>query len=300
MAVVRLIAMLGLAVCTWGGARAQPIVVGAKDFTEQLLVAEISAQLLRDRGFEVHAGAGFTTSGVRRMQEAGVVDAYWEYTGTSLTAFNGVKAALDPDEAFARVKELDARKGLVWLSPSKVNNTYALAMRRTDAETRGILSISDLATRARAGERFTIASNVEFYQRPDGLRPLQVAYAFEFGPDNVVRTETGAVYEALRASARFDVGVVFATDGRVGAFDLRLLEDDRGFFPGYILAPVVRQATLQRHPGVRAPLEALAARLDNPTMSRLNAAVDIEKRPVEDVATEFLRNADLIPKEARP
>jgi osmoprotectant transport system substrate-binding protein len=300
MAVLRPIVMLAVAVCAWGGARAQPMVIGAKDFTEQLLVAEMSAHLLRDSGFEIHAGAGFTTSGVRRMQEAGVVDVYWEYSGTSLTAFNGVKASFDPDEAFARVRELDAQKGLVWLSPSKVNNTYALAMRRADAEARGITSISDLAAKARAGNRFTLASNVEFYQRPDGLGPLERAYEFEFGADNVVRMETGAVYEALRASTRFDAGVVFATDGRVGAFDLRLLDDDRRFFPGYILAPVVREATLKRHPGIRVPLEALASRLDNATMGRLNAAVDIEKRPVEEVAAEFLRSAGLIPKDARP
>jgi osmoprotectant transport system substrate-binding protein len=300
MPFVRWAVFLTSIMCTSAAALGQPIVVGAKDFTEQLLVAEMSAQLLRERGLEVHAGAGFTTSGVRRMQEAGVVDLYWEYTGTSLTAFNGVRASLDPDEAYASVKALDARKGLVWLEPSKVNNTYALAMRRADAETKRIATISDLAAKARAGERFMLASNVEFYQRPDGLGPLQLAYDFDFGPENVVRMETGAVYEALRASTRFDAGVVFATDGRVPALDLRLLEDDRRFFPSYILAPVVRQATLDRHPEIRAPLEALAARLDNATMAGLNAAVDVQKRTVEDVASEFLRSAGLVSKEARP
>ena len=179
-------------------ASAQKLVVGGKNFTEQRLVAEMTSQLLKARGFEIETKIGFSTSGIRKEQEAGSVDMYWEYTGTSLVTFNNVRDALAPEEAYALVAELDARKGLIWLSPSRVNNTYALAMRKADAATRGITSISDLAALIRQGEKFRFACNTEFYIRPDGLLPLQRAYHFEFGPKDVVRMETGAIYDVLR------------------------------------------------------------------------------------------------------
>ena len=140
-------AALSIGLCS--AAAAQAVVIGAKEFTEQLLVAEMTAQLLRASGLNPHKGTGFATTGVRTLQERGIVDLYWEYTGTSLTTFNHVSEKLSPDEAYARVKALDAERGLVWLAPSKVNNTYALAMRQADAATKGISSISDLARKLR-------------------------------------------------------------------------------------------------------------------------------------------------------
>src|SRR3954453_19853126 len=121
-------------------AAAQAVVIGAKEFTEQLLVAEMTVQLLRASGLSPHKGTGFATTGVRTLQESGIVDLYWEYTGTSLTTFNHVTEKLSPDEGYERVKALDAQRGLVWLLPSKVYNTYALAMRRADAAARRIRS----------------------------------------------------------------------------------------------------------------------------------------------------------------
>src|SRR4051812_42328211 len=121
-------------------AAAQAVVIGAKEFTEQLLIAEMTAQLLQASGLNPHKGTGFATTGVRTFQERGIVDVYWEYTGTSLTTFNHVTEKLSPAETYARVKALDGERGLVWLSPSKVDNTYALAMRQADAATKGISS----------------------------------------------------------------------------------------------------------------------------------------------------------------
>ena len=151
---------------------------------------------------------------------------------------------LSPDQAYARVKALDAERGLVWLAPSKVDNTYALAMRRADAATKGISSISDLARRVQAGDVFRLASTVEFITRADGLKPLEQAYGFQFGYGDVVGMDTAAIYAALGRASEFDVGVVFATDGRIPASDLTVLRDDRNFFPSYILAAVVRKTHL--------------------------------------------------------
>src|SRR5215212_11845359 len=140
---------LMIALATSSSAFAQALVVGGKNFTEQVLVAELTSQLLRAKGFKVDTRTGFATGGIRREQQAGLIDVYWEYTGTSLVAFNGVTDRLGPQEAYEKVKALDARKGLVWLSPSGIDNTYALAMRQAEAMTKGIASISDLAAKAR-------------------------------------------------------------------------------------------------------------------------------------------------------
>jgi len=275
-------------------ALAQALVVGGKDFTEQLLIAEITSQFLRTKGYDVQSRTGFATTGIRREQEAGLIDVYWEYTGTSLTTFNNITDKLRPEEAYNRVKTLDAQKGLVWLAPSKINNTYALAMRKADAMAKGISSISDLAEKVRQGERFRLACNIEFYLRPDGLMPLQRAYGFEFGHENVVRMGTNTVYDALRDAADIDVGLVFSTDGRVAARDFVVLRDDWGFFPSYLLAPVVRQRTLDKHPDLATHLESLAAKLDNETISGLNSLVDVHQKPVEEIASAFLRSSGLI------
>jgi len=271
---------VSLALCS--AALAQAIVVGAKEFAEQLLVAEMTTKLLQANGFSAHKGTGFATTGVRTLQESGIIDLYWEYTGTALRTFNQLTEKLPPDEAYARVRALDAQRGLVWLASSKVNNTYALAMRRADAAAKGISSISDLASKVRKGEGIRLASTAEFLTRSDGLKPLQQAYGFKLMLGNVVAMDPAAEGE-------FDVGVVFATDGRISALDLTILQDDQGFFPSYLLAPVVRQTTLERHPTLKTVLESLSAQLDTPTMAALNAAVDLQGRKVEEVAFEFLQ-----------
>jgi osmoprotectant transport system substrate-binding protein len=292
LAAFLLMVLVALTAPSFGSA--QTVVVGGKNFTEQLLIAEITSQLLKARGFAVTTKTGFSTSGIRMEQEAGLVDVYWEYTGTSLLTFNDVREPLGPEEAYDRVAELDARKGLIWLSPSRVNNTYALAMRRADAAARGIASISDLAARIRRGEVFRFACNTEFYIRPDGLLPLQRAYQFSFRPEDVVRMETNAVYDFLSRGTSAQVGLVFSTDGRVAALDFILLEDDRRFFPAYLLTPVVRKDTLDKYPELVGYLNALSAKLDNPTIAGLNAKIDLQKRPVAETAAAFLRSSGLI------
>ena len=275
-------------------ALARSIAVGGKDFTEQLLIAEMTSQLLTAKGFQVETRTGFNTNGLRRAQEAGRIDLYWEYTGTSLREFNKVTEQLTPAETYNRVKLLDGQKGLVWLEPSRVNNTYALAMRRAEATAKGISTISDLAVKVLGGERLVFASNSEFFERSDGLRPLEQAYGFEFARNHVVRMDIDLVYQVLRHLAFVDVGLVFATDGRIPAYDLLALRDDREFFPDYTMAPIVREVTLRQYPELAVHLERLAAVLDNETMARLNRTVDMERVPVRDVASEYLRSNGLI------
>jgi len=274
-------------------ASAQSVVVGGKNFTEQQLMAEMTGQLLQAKGFKVDKRAGLGTAPLRQAQEAGQVDVYWEYTGTSLITFNKVADKLDAAATYAKVKELDAAKGLVWLNPSKANNTYALAMRKADASAKGIKTLSDLAAKVKGGQAMKFACNAEFYGRPDGLAPLEKTYGFEFGRENVVRMDTGIVYQALK-DAQVEVGLVFATDGRVPAFDFVILADDKGYFPSYALTPVVRKETLDKNPKLAEILNGLSAKLDDATMARLNASVDVDKKSVEEVAAGFLKSAGLV------
>src|ERR687894_633022 len=274
-------------------ASAQTIVVGGKNFTEQQIMAGTTNQVLQAKGFKTDNRAGLRTAPLRQAQEAGQVDVYWEYTGTSLITFNKVADKLDAAATYAKVKELDAAKGLVWLNPSKANNTYGLAMRKADADAKGIKTLSDLAAKVKGGDALKLASNAEFYARPDGLAPLQQAYGFEFGRENVVRMDTGLVYQALR-DKQVDVGLVFATDGRIPAFDFVVLNDDKGFFPSYALTPVVRKETLDKNPKLAEILNGLSAKLDDASMAKLNASVDVDKKTIEDVAATFLKSQNLI------
>lgn len=282
-----LLAVLALLFSTaW--ATAQSVVVGGKNYTEQQIMAEMTAQLLRAKGFTVDKRSGLGGSPLRQAQEAGQIDVYWEYTGTSLMNFNKITEKLDADATYKRVKELDAAKGLVWLNPSKANNTYAFAMREADAKARGIVSISDLAKAQRDGAGLKLGTNAEFYARPDGLRPLERTYGFEFGPGNVTRMDPGLVYQALRDS-QLGVGLVFTTDGRVPAFKFVLLKDDKDFFPFYAMTPVARKDTLDKNPKLADILNALSAKLDDETMAKLNASVDLDRKSVEEAASDFLK-----------
>jgi len=288
----RLAAVLAAGALALGFHSAQALTVGGKNFTEQQLMAEITTQLLQAKGITAEKKAGLGSAVLRQAQENGQIDVYWEYTGTSLITYNKITDRLSAEETYKRVKELDAAKGLVWLNPSKANNTYALAMRRVDSESKNIKSLSDLAKAVKGGANLSLASNAEFAARPDGLKPLQEAYGFEFSRDNVRRMDSGLTYQALKEK-QVDVSLVFATDGRVPAFDFVILKDDKTYFPAYALTPVIRKQTMDANPKIAPLLNALAAKLDDSTMARLNASVDVDKKSIEAVATQFLKDSGL-------
>ncbi len=272
---------------------AQSIVVGGKNFTEQQIMAAMTSQLLKAKGFTPDVKAGMGSAVLRAAQESGQIDVYWEYTGTSLITYNKFTEKLSAADNYKKVKELDAAKGLVWLNPSKANNTYSLAMNADEAKKHGIVTISDLAKKVKDGAKLNLASNAEFYARPDGLKPLEQMYGFEFARDNVKRMDTGLVYQALKEK-QVDVGLVFATDGRIPAFNFVVLTDDKGYFPAYAMTPVVTKKTLDANPKLAEILNSLSAKLDDATMARLNASVDVDKKTVEDVAQTFLKQQGLI------
>ncbi len=287
-------ALAAFALAGAGAAQAQ-ITVGGKNFTEQLLLAEMTTQYLDAKGFDVTKREGMGSTVLRRAQLNGQVDLYWEYVGTSLIVYNKVEggAQMSPAAAYDKVKDLDAEKGLVWLDPTDANNTYALAMREQHAEKLGIETLSGLVDYIDNEEPLSLAVNSEWAGRPDGLPGFQDHYDVRWPRGDVRRMQTGLVYQALKEE-EVEVGLVFATDGRIAAFDFRVLEDDKNFFPNYAITPVVREDTLEAHPELREALNTLGATFDDATMQRLNKMVDVEKKTIENVAQMYLKEQDLI------
>jgi len=226
-------------------ASAASLVVGGKGFTEQLVLAEITGQYLTAKGYTVKLKTGMGTSLLRGALENKQVDLYWEYTGTAFLTFHKNKFQNQSgEEIYKAVKAKDAENNIVWLNASAANNTYALAVRQSDAESKGLKSLEDLAAKVNAGDKLKLGCNIEFYKRDDGLKPLQKAYGFEFPRSAIKRMETGLVYKALK-DGNVDVGLVFATDGRIPAFNFVVLKDTKNYFPAYAITPTVNKETLE-------------------------------------------------------
>lgn len=276
-----------------GLTHAAELTVGSKAYAEQLLLAEMTTQLLNENGFKAKKMTGMGSSLLRQAMENAQIDLCWEYTGTSLVTYNKITDRLGPDETYERVKELDAKKNIIWLNPSDANNTYALAVRRDDENTKNLNTLSDLAQAYNEGKTLSMATSAEFPKREDGLLGLQKTYDFKTGRRNLSPMHAGLVYQALR-DGQVDVAMVFATDGRIAAFDFRVLEDDRGFFPNYAMTPTVRKEVLDANPELEPLLNKLSAVLDDETMQGLNAQVAVDEVSVEKVANEFLTKHGLI------
>ena len=291
----RIALLLGAALLFSGFAQAatKPVIrLGARVFTEQTVLAEITARYLNQNGFDVRITGGLGSNLARSAHETGQLDMVWEYTGVSLVSYNHIDERMPSAAAtYAKVKELDARKGLIWLAPSKFSNTYALALPRKIAEQYPqVNSISQLNQVLREEKQRThvIALDTEFANRPDGLVGLTETYDLQLTRRNIRQMDAGLVYTALRNGQVFS-GLVYTTDGRLSAFDLKLLEDDKHYFPDYTAAPVVRKEILDAHPQLATLLKPLAEQLDDQTLRELNAKVDVEHQSPGKVAAEYLR-----------
>ncbi|MFJ3058593.1 glycine betaine ABC transporter substrate-binding protein [Herbaspirillum sp. NPDC087042] len=289
---------MGLALFGTAGAQAQNLVIGGKNFTEQLLLSDMTAQYLRAKGYDTELKNGLGTTLMRSALESGQLDIVWDYTGTALIVYNHIEDKLDPEQIYQKVKALDAPRGLAWLNESGLNNTYAFAMPRKLAEQYGIHTLQDLADRINADDReggkpHLMGVDYEFASRPDGLGPMQDLYGFRLERSEVKQMDPGLVYTALKNEQLF-VGLTYASDGRIKGFDLQLLDDDKGYFAAYKATPVVRQDILDKNPALAGQLNALAAKIDTATMTELNKRVDIDQEPVAKVAADFLKQAGLI------
>jgi glycine betaine/choline ABC-type transport system substrate-binding protein len=269
-----------------GCARRDRIVVAAKNFTESDLLAEIVAQQIErrtavpvDRRF--HLGGTFVC---HQAITAGQIDLYVEYTGTAFTAILKQPPLADPDSVYRFVAAAYAREfQLRWTAPLGFNNTFAILVRRADAERYGLRSIADLA---RVVPRWKAGFGYEFLERADGFAGLARVYALRFSQPPTAM-DLGLTYRAL-ADGKVDVIAGNSTDGQIAKLDLIALTDDRGYFPPYQAAPVVRAAVLEKHPAVAAALAELGGKISDAEMRRLNALADVEHQDIAEIARMWL------------
>jgi osmoprotectant transport system permease protein len=287
-----LLAGLGQAWQAESDGRAGTVRIGSKNFTEQLILAEIMAQRIEAAtGLEVlrrvNLGGTMICHGALLKGE---IDMYPEYTGTALTAILKTKdAPTDPEEIYKAVsRAYGERFDLVWLDPFGFNNTYVFAVRAEDARKFGWRKLSDLRG---AAHSLRAGFPAEFSERPDGYPGVRKAYGIRFG--EVKDLDPALMYDAVR-NAQVDIISAFSTDSRIPGYNLAILRDDRSFFPPYHAAPVVRGELLRSYPEVAEALAPLLGILDEPEMQALNYRVDQEKRDPADVAGEFLRERGLL------
>ena len=266
--------------------RTDRIVVGAKNFTESDLLAEIVAQQIERRTHlpvdrSLHLGGTFVC---HQAITSGSIDVYVEYTGTAFTAILKQAPVANADSVFRFVAtEYPRRFQLRWTEPLGFNNTFAILVRRADAERYHLRRISDLAAVA---QRWKAGFGYEFLERADGFPGLARTYGLRFAAPPTAM-DLGLTYRAL-ADGRVDVIAGNSTDGQIAALDLVQLTDDRGYFPPYQAAPVVRAAVLARHPAVATALAELGGKISEAEMQRLNRLADVEHRDIAEIARAWL------------
>jgi len=268
--------------------------VGSKDFSEQYILAYITTELLNAHGADLEANVKLVGSAnVRQALENGDFIGYWEYTGTSWITYNGNTTPVKGAEAqFDAVKEADAEKGIAWLDPAPLNNTYAFAVRADKAEELGVKTMSDVAALPAEDQTFCIES--EFSTRDDGWPGLKTAYGIDVPDSNVTMLDTGVIYTATQKGDDCNFGEVFQTDGRIPALDLVVMEDDEEFFPSYQGGFTIRQEVLDDYPEIADIIAEIAPLLTTEEMQKLNALVDVEGEDPEDVAIDWLEEQELI------
>lgn len=264
------------------------VVVGTKNFTEQVILGEILAQQIEsktklkvDRRFNLN-GTFICHQGILN----GEIDLYPEYTGTAYTSILKQPAIGDARQVLDKVKQdYPQRFKLEWMAPFGFSNSFAMIIRGDDARKLGVQTLSDAAKYApqwRAGFGF------EFLNREDGFPGLSKIYNLKFKEQPKVM-DLGLLYRAL-TEKQVDLVAGNSTDGLIPTLDLVVLKDDKQYFPPYDAATIVRQETLQKHPELRQALNELGGKITEEKMQQLNYRVDGKKEDVKQVVREFLQS----------
>lgn len=260
--------------------------VGSKNFSESVLLGEIVAQQLERNGLRVERKANLGGTFVcHQAIVSGDLDVYVEYTGTAFSAIlKDGRRLTDPAAVRAELERVwPERFGAEFLPPLGFDDTFAILVRRADAEKHGWTRVSDLGP---AANTLRPGFGYEFVERADGFAAFSAAYGLTFR-DKPATMELSLTYRAL-ADGKVDLIAGNSTDGLIEKLDLVQLADDKRFFPPYEAAPVVRRAVLAAQPAVRSALQGLAGRIDAGRMRQLNRAVDVDGKAAREVARDFV------------
>jgi osmoprotectant transport system substrate-binding protein len=281
-----------------GSLKGVTITVGSKEFTEQLVLCEISALSLESAGAKVKRSCNMSGSNtVRTALLNGDVDLYWEYTGTGwIDYLKNTKPITDPQKQYQAVAQEDkAKNKVLWLSPAPANDTYAIATTQSKAAELKVNTLSDYARLAKTDpSKASFCGASEFFGRPDGWPGVEKAYGFTLPHSDIAQLAAGPIYNAIHKSSPCNFGEVFVTDGRIASMKLKVLEDNKQFFAVYNPAITIREQVADAHPQIAKIMAPVAKALDNTTLQTLNADVDVKGEDPEQVAKDWLQQKGFI------
>ncbi|MER7010513.1 glycine betaine ABC transporter substrate-binding protein [Saccharopolyspora sp. NPDC000359] len=268
------------------------VTVGSKNFTEQIVLGYIAEFTLAAAGADVRDLTSIVgSSTARQALRSGQIDVLWDYTGTSWISYNGNNDPIpDARAQYEAVKQQDLeRNGVAWTAIDyNVDNTYAFAVNQDVAKRLGVQKLSDIPrVVAEHPEDATFCVDTEFANRNDGLPGVEQEYGFTADKSKVKTLTEGSIYQAT-ANGTCTFGEVFTTDGRIKALDLKVLEDDKLFFPRYNIGVTTRDELLKRYPQITAIFEQVSKVLTNEELVKMNAQVDVEGRDPADVARDWM------------
>lgn len=289
------IAALMLFAC---GKKKDTIRIATKPMTEQFILGEMLAQLIKnntDYNVEITKGIGGGTSNIHPALLKGEFDLYPEYTGTGWLVVLKKDTFPDPEQLYTELKkEYRDKYNLEWIAPYGFNNAYTLAVNKENARKYNLKKFSDLAQYPGI---FTLGAEYDFFEIPKGYYDMCNYYNLKF--KDTKDMDIGLKYEAIE-SGKIDIINVFTTDGQLSGSGLITLQDDKLYFPTYYCATVVREDALKKYPGLEEALQKMEGILTDREMSELNFQVDIKGRSEKEVAHDFLQRKGLLhKKEAR-
>ena len=268
-------------------------IIGAKNFTEQVVLGELLAQQIEAKT-SLKVDRRFYLAGSYICQQAmlsGRIDAYVEYTGTALTAILKQPPTHDAEASLATVRQLYAQRyHITATEPLGFENTFAMII-DPKGTAPGLAQVKTLSQAAQYAPQWRLGVGYEFQERPDGLRGLEAAYGLRFA-DAPRTMDLGLLYRALGAH-QVDIIAGNSTDGPIAARHLVVLDDDKHYFPPYQAVPLVREEALQRWPAIRTALASLAGKISADDMRTMNEAIDGQHRDVAEVVREYRQRRGL-------
>ncbi|MGW2044176.1 glycine betaine ABC transporter substrate-binding protein [Streptomyces sp. NPDC001858] len=272
------------------------LTVTSKSFTENLILGAIMGIAFEAAGADVLDRTGIQGSiGSREAVRKGDADGMYEYTGTAWITYQGNSEPIaDPQAQWQAVHDADLKNGVTWLPPSRLNNTYALAMNQAAYKKYGTKTLSEVAALSKSDPgAVTLCVESEFANRADGLPGMQKAYGMNVPQSKITQMDTGIIYTQVQKGS-CTYGEVFTTDGRIRSMNLVVMADDKKFFPNYNAAPAINSKTFKKWPAIAEVLNPVTKKLTNKVAQELNAKVDVDGEDPHQVALDWMKKEGFV------